>query len=199
MQAVERSPCRPGRTRPVVPRLPTVAPCSQHAPVPLAFRPRVSWSPTHLLRVGPGCTGDVMTRLTAHPGRDSFPSYGSSRSKPPCRSRSCRSSAWPPRFAGADGAPTEVSVGSCPSRARRDSNPSIPGVIGHHPSRGARPVGRRLPFGPGHVPTRIHPVTGWPSLLPTSPTRTPIGSPYGARSQREMYGVPTFRFLSLSG
>jgi len=109
------------------------------------------------------------------------------------------SSAWPPRVAGADDAPTGVGVGSCPSRARRDSHPSIPGVIGPPPARGARPVGRLLPVGPGQVPTRIHPVTGWPSLLPTSSTRTPLGLPYGARSQREMDGVPTFRFLRLSG
>ena len=130
--------------------------------------------------------------------RDRVPSYGSSRSKPPRGSRSCRSSAWPPRVAGADDAPTEVSVGSCPSRARRDSNPSIPGVIGQHPSRGERPVGRQRTFVPGYS-TPIHPMTGWPWLLPTSSTRTPIGSPYGSRSQREMYGVPTFRSTSMSG
>jgi hypothetical protein len=28
------------------------------------------------------------------------------------------------------------------------------------------PVGRQLPFGPGKVRTRIHPITGWHSLLP---------------------------------
>src|SRR6266542_5641131 len=46
---------------------------SQHALVPLAFRPRVSWSPTHLLRVRPGYAGDVTTRLTAHTGREGCP------------------------------------------------------------------------------------------------------------------------------
>ena len=30
--------------------------------------------------------------------------------------------------------------------------------------------------------TPIHPITGWPSLLPSSPSRTPIGLPYGSLS-----------------
>src|SRR5215471_6738236 len=30
--------------------------------------------------------------------------------------------------------------------------------------------------------TPIHPITGWPSLLPSSSARTPIGLPYGSRS-----------------
>jgi len=92
-----------------------------------------------------------------------------------------------------------VGVGSCPSRSQRDSHPSLPSVIGQHPSRGERPVGRQRTFVPGHVATRIHPMTGWPSLLPTSSTRTPIGLPDGSRSQREMDGVPTFHCLSPSG
>jgi len=39
-------------------------------------------------------------------------------------------------------------------------------------SRSEAPDGRLLPYGPGHVKpklsTRIHPITGWPSLLPSS-------------------------------
>src|SRR5882762_11903540 len=30
--------------------------------------------------------------------------------------------------------------------------------------------------------TPIHPITGWPSLLPSSHSRTPIGLPYGSLS-----------------
>ncbi len=47
--------------------------------------------------------------------------------------------------------------------------------------RDERPVGRQRTFVPGYR-TPIHPITGWPSLLPTSHARTPIGSPYGSLS-----------------
>ena len=43
-----------------------------------------------------------------------------------------------------------------------------------------RPVGRRLTFVPGNVETRIHPITGRPSLLPTSQARTSHRSPCGS-------------------
>jgi hypothetical protein len=43
VQVVELSPYRPGRTRPALQRLGAVAPFSQHALVPSAFRPQVSW------------------------------------------------------------------------------------------------------------------------------------------------------------
>ncbi len=45
-----------------------------------------------------------------------------------------------------------------------------------------RPVGRGLTFVPGDVETRIHAITAWHSLLPTSQTGTPIGSPCGLLS-----------------
>ena len=41
--------------------------------------------------------------------------------------------------------------------------------------------------------TPIHPTTGWRSLLPASPTRTSMGSPYGLLSPWERYGLTTFR------
>ena len=47
-------------------------------------------------------------------------------------------------------------------------------------SRKEAPVGRGLTFVPGDVETRIRPVTGRPSLLPTSQARTSIRSPYGS-------------------
>ena len=49
-------------------------------------------------------------------------------------------------------------------------------------SRKKAPVGRRLTFVPGNLETRIRPITGRPSLLPTSQTRTFIRSPYGSPS-----------------
>jgi hypothetical protein len=49
-------------------------------------------------------------------------------------------------------------------------------------SRKEAPVGRGLTFVPGNVETRIHPVTGRHSLLPTSQSRTSISSPYGLPS-----------------
>ena len=49
-------------------------------------------------------------------------------------------------------------------------------------SRKEAPVGRGLTFVPGNVETRIRPITGRPSLLPTSQARTPIRSPYGSPS-----------------
>ena len=54
-------------------------------------------------------------------------------------------------------------------------------------------------FRAGHK-TRIHSITEWLSLLPTSHTRTSVGSPYGLLSlDRETYGVATFRILSIVG
>jgi hypothetical protein len=49
-------------------------------------------------------------------------------------------------------------------------------------SRKEAPVGRGLTFVPGNVETRIRPITGRPSLLPTSQARTSISSPHGSLS-----------------
>jgi len=49
-------------------------------------------------------------------------------------------------------------------------------------SRKEAPVGRGLTFVPGNLETRIRPVTGRHSLLPTSQARTSISSPYGSPS-----------------
>jgi hypothetical protein len=49
----------------------------------------------------------------------------------------------------------------------------------------ARPDGRQPAFAPGDVArgsTPIHPMTGWPSLLPSSHARTPLGLPCGLLS-----------------
>jgi hypothetical protein len=43
-------------------------------------------------------------------------------------------------------------------------------------SRAPTPEGSLLPFGQGTVATPIHPITGRPSLPPSSSTRSPIGS-----------------------
>jgi hypothetical protein len=47
--------------------------------------------------------------------------------------------------------------------------------------------------------TRIHPITGWLSLLPTSHTRTPMGSPCGSLSleRGRCTGLPRFAFSSI--
>jgi hypothetical protein len=49
-------------------------------------------------------------------------------------------------------------------------------------SRKEAPVGRGLTFVPGNVETRIRPITGRRSLLPTSQARTSIRSPCGSPS-----------------
>jgi hypothetical protein len=49
-------------------------------------------------------------------------------------------------------------------------------------SREKAPVGRGLTFVPGNVETRIRPITGRHSLLPTSQARTSISSPCGSPS-----------------
>jgi hypothetical protein len=51
-------------------------------------------------------------------------------------------------------------------------------------------LSRRVMWPVGATP--IHSVTEWPSLLPSS-SRTPVGTPYGALSLWEAYGVPMFR------
>ncbi len=53
-----------------------------------------------------------------------------------------------------------------------------------------RPVGRGLTFVPGDVQTRIHTITAWHSLLPTSQAGTPIGSSCDSLSLAG--GVPGF-------
>lgn len=47
--------------------------------------------------------------------------------------------------------------------------------------------------------TPIHLITRWPSLLPSSFTHTPIGSPYGLPSFEEKYGLTTFHDFDLMG
>ncbi len=79
-----------------------------------------------------------------------------------------------------------------PQRSSRCSNSSVSLVIAQCPSRGERPVGRGLPFGPGDVETRIRSITERPSLFPTSHSRTPIGSPCGSLARRARYGVSKF-------
>jgi hypothetical protein len=69
-------------------------------------------------------------------------------------------------------------------------------------SRDERPVGRRPTCVSGNVQTRIRPVTGRPSLLPTSQTRSAMGAPHGALSRpegRTRYGVSTFRYEKYAG
>ena len=69
-------------------------------------------------------------------------------------------------------------------------------------SRDERPVGRGPTFVSGNVQTRIRPITGRPSLFPTSQTRTAIGVPHGTLSQPEgqkRYGVSTFRSKKYAG
>ena len=51
-------------------------------------------------------------------------------------------------------------------------------------SRPPTPEGSRPPFGWGPVATPIQPITGRPSLAPSSFTRNPIGSPCGSLSPR---------------
>jgi hypothetical protein len=52
----------------------------------------------------------------------------------------------------------------------------------HKFSRNERPVGRGLTFVPGDVETRIRPITGRPSLFPTSQARTSVSFPHGSPS-----------------
>jgi hypothetical protein len=54
-----------------------------------------------------------------------------------------------------------------------------------------RPVGRGRTFVPGDV-TRIHAVMAWPSLLPTSQTRTAMGEPNGTLSQPRLGAIRGF-------
>lgn len=55
------------------------------------------------------------------------------------------------------------------------------------------PGGSLLTFVPGDVSTRICTITAQRSLTPPSSTRTALGSPCGSLSQRERYGLTTFR------
>lgn len=57
--------------------------------------------------------------------------------------------------------------------------------------------GMMLPGGPDAIP--IPPITGRRSLPPSSFTRSPIGSPCGSLSQREDYGLTTFRVSTKNG
>jgi len=48
--------------------------------------------------------------------------------------------------------------------------------------------------------TPIHPITGWPSLLPSSHSRTPIGLPYGSLSlQGKRTGFPCSVSVTTNG
>ena len=60
------------------------------------------------------------------------------------------------------------------------------------------PVGRLLPFGSGNVETRIHSITEWRSLLPTSQSRIPKSAPYGFTCPNfsgRGYRVSAFRII----
>ena len=60
-------------------------------------------------------------------------------------------------------------------------------------SRNERPHGSQPAFAGGDVPTSIHCITPWPSLFPSSSTRSPLGLPCGSLSHQgelRAYHVP---------
>ena len=59
-------------------------------------------------------------------------------------------------------------------------------------SRNEAPDGRQLPCRPGNVSTRIHPITGWPWLLPSSLPIPPSACLTVSLPQRRRHGVTTF-------
>ena len=68
-------------------------------------------------------------------------------------------------------------------------------------SRNEAPVGRGLTFVPGNVKTRIRLITRRHSLLPTSQTCTPMGSPHDSLSLASEGGIRGFHvpFLKCAG
>jgi hypothetical protein len=59
--------------------------------------------------------------------------------------------------------------------------------------RAARPEGSLHPCGRGDVATPIHPITGWPSLAPSSFTRGRVGPSCELPTRRDGNGLTTFR------
>jgi hypothetical protein len=116
--------------------------------------------------------------------RASFPAYGSSTSKTDC---------WSIRLPSRDNLCDTTMVGTrlwMNQRRGRSAGWSnhlqlswlSPFKVFSIRSRKKAPVGRGLTFVPGNVETRIRPITGRPSLLPTSQARTSISSPCGSPS-----------------
>ena len=117
--------------------------------------------------------------------RASFPAYGSSTSKAAlrptrlslqldilCDTNMADTSSGRARGRGAQPGGRTTSISYLPSPFK---------VISIR-SRKEAPVGRGLTFVPGNLETRIRPITGRHSLLPTSQARTSISSPYGSPS-----------------
>jgi hypothetical protein len=67
-------------------------------------------------------------------------------------------------------------------------------------SRDDRPEGSLPAFASGDVAPRVHPITGWRSLFPSSSTPTAIGLPCGVpTSPEEQYGLTVFRWYDRDG
>src|SRR5882724_2535678 len=84
-----------------------------------------------------------------------------------------------------DGVPCDRCVGKCTSPCGHGCH--LPSLLWRLPklSCDERPEGRQPAFACGDVAlgsTPIHPMTGWPSLFPSSHARTPMGSPCGSLS-----------------
>ncbi len=68
-------------------------------------------------------------------------------------------------------------------------------------SRSSTPQGSQLACAPGDVATRIHPITGWPSLFPTPLPAPPLVdlTAFLPSFWRERYGLTTFRKIDTDG
>ncbi len=64
-------------------------------------------------------------------------------------------------------------------------------------SRSEAPDGRLLPYGPDNVSIRIHPVTGWHSLLPLSHPILPTACLTVSMSGGRKHGVTPFRIIDI--
>jgi len=131
----------------------------------------------------PGSRAGLLPPSPLRTARESFPSSSSSLANAPCGTRSCHSGttstirAWSLHTViRAESAPVSVATAVICFLSLRGWPRSLVMQDQMDVSALSRGVILRV------CSTPIHPITGWPSLLPSSHSRTPIGLPYGSLS-----------------
>ena len=135
----------------------------------------------------PGSRAGLLPPSPLRTARASFPSSSSSLANAPCGTRSChvQHMRWHDLHHTRLEPPHRHPVGECTSQCRHCRHllsllKRLAKVSGE-----ARPDGRQRACAWGDVAigsTPIHSITEWPSLLPSSHARTPIGLPCGSLS-----------------
>ena len=145
------------------------------------------------MQPSPGSRARLLPLSPLRTARESFPSSRASLANAPCGTRSCHGLTRPSPYAlGAStplsGRSVHQAVLPLPSSAFSPQGGG-PRALVMQDQTDVSALSRGVILRGCSTP--LHPMTGWPALLPSSPSRTPLGLPYGSLSlQGKRTGLP---------